>query len=56
LHDLFGGLLLRTPPASIQLLVVVQADFIATAVKLSEIDVELTSQTVVFAFSFVESG
>ena len=29
--------------------------FVALAVMLSEIDVELTSQTVVFALSFVES-
>jgi len=36
LNDLFGSLSLRTPPASIQFLVVVQADFHAKAVMLSE--------------------
>ena len=50
MHDLFGSLFFRTPPASIQFLVVAQADFIAKGVIVSEIDVELTSQTVVFAF------
>jgi len=52
LHDLFGSLFLRTPPASIQFLVVVQADLHREGAILSEIDVELTSQTVVFACFF----
>ena len=53
---LFGNLSQRTPPASVQFFVVVQADFIAKGVMLSEIDAEMSSQTVVFAFSFLESG
>jgi hypothetical protein len=40
LHDLFGSLFSRTPPASIQFLFSVQADFIAKGVILSEIDVD----------------
>ena len=47
---------LLTPPASIQFLVVCRRAFIANGVTLSEIDMELTSQKVVFAFFFVESG
>jgi hypothetical protein len=56
LHDLFGSLFLRTPPAAVRFLVLVQADFIAKTMMLSDIDAHRTSQTVVFAFFVVESG
>lgn len=41
---------LFTPPGSIHFLVVVQAGLCSQRVMLSEIGMELTSQTVVFAF------
>src|SRR5216684_8324420 len=53
LHDLFGSLFLRTPPALFSSWLLCRRTFIAKAAILSEIDVELTSQTVVFACFFV---
>src|SRR5216684_753789 len=52
LHDLFGSLFLRTPPALFSSWLLCRRTFIAKAAILSEIDVELTSQTVVFACFF----
>jgi hypothetical protein len=46
----FGSLLLRTPPASIQFLIVVQADLRREGCDVIRIDVQLTSRTVVLAF------
>jgi hypothetical protein len=51
LHDLFGNLFLRTPPAFIQLLVVVQAELHREGMMLSEIDVELTVVFAIFRLS-----
>jgi hypothetical protein len=51
LHDLFGNLFLRTPPASIQFLVVVQAELHREGMMLSEIDVELTVVFAIFRLS-----
>jgi hypothetical protein len=51
LHDLFDSSVLLTPPASIDFFwLLCRRAFIANAVMLSEIDMELTSQTVVLAF------
>jgi hypothetical protein len=56
MHDLFSGSLLRTPPAELSCSFLCRWTFTRKAVMLAEIEVQLTSQKLVWQFRLAKAG